>query len=62
MNVAYAKILVFVFFLGVGTFNIVRGVVSVRSRSESTLAGWVRIALGTLMVLMPFPLLYLLRQ
>ncbi len=61
MNSAYAKTLALTFFMGVGVFNLSRGVLALRSRKENKWIGGFRLVLGVLMLLAPLPLLYFLR-
>ena len=62
MNRTYAETLALVFFFGIGLFNVTKGIDSLRSRTESTFWGWVRIVFGGLLLLMPFVLLFYLRS
>jgi len=62
MNQPYAKYLVFVFFLSVGTFNIARGIAGIRARNESTWIGRIRVTLGVIMLILPILIGYYLSQ
>jgi hypothetical protein len=50
MNRSITLILLYTFLISVMTFNFAKGVTMILARSEKTLFGWFRIALGTLIL------------
>lgn len=58
MNPAIARILALAFFVAVGTYQLVRGIVNIRSRRESSIWGWLRVVFGSLLLLIPLPLYF----